>query len=91
MSTPSAPSVAVPLRPPAEVTAKLTPAACPPAEVTVSASPSGSLSFASRFRLTAVSSSVSPRSSTATGASFRPCTVTVAFAVAVPPLPSEIS
>ncbi len=66
-STPFAPSVAVPVRPAAEVTAKLVPAAWPSTEVTVSVSPSGSLSLASRSSATAVFSSVSPASSTAAG------------------------
>ena len=53
-------------------------------------SPSGSVSLASGFSVIAVSSGVVAVSSTATGASLTPPTVTVTVAVSVPPFPSEI-
>ena len=87
VSRPSAPSVTVP-----PVTASGTPTviAVPLMAVTVSALPSRSRSLTRTSKVTDVSSAVVKLSSTATGASFSPVTVTVTVAVEKPPAPSEI-
>ena len=74
--------------PPATATGMPTLMAAPLICVTLNASPSTSLSLPRTSNVMAASSDVVMLSSTATGGSLTGSTLTVAVAVAVPPLPS---